>query len=143
MEDAPVTCMEYAGQLLSNDVAAAVESDYNVHFNLFPLLRDCSTIAQPYFAVAMSLYQNMEHAVESFVGCDRRLLCLLTKLVQMYAERFTVFTLAWKLLANCSIPKFVSMIASHCITSMLKCICSAMPVRTYAQVSRHMEHANI
>ena len=121
--DAPVTCMEYAGQLLSNDVAAAVESDYSVHFNLFPLLRDCSTIAQPYLAVAMSLYQNMEHAVESFVGRDQRWLCLLTQLVQMYAEHFIVFTLAWKLLAKCSIPK------SHRVTSMLKCICSAITVQ--------------
>ena len=133
--DAPVTCMEYAGQLLSNDVAAAVESDCNVHFNLFPLLRDCSTIAQPYLAVAMSLYQNMEHAVESFMGRDQRLLCLLTQLVQMYPECVTVFTLAWKFFTDCSIPKFVSMLVSHCITFMLKCICSAMPVRTYAQVS--------
>ena len=31
---------------------------YNVlHFNLFPLLRDCSTVAHPTYAVAMSLYQ--------------------------------------------------------------------------------------
>ena len=33
-----------------------------VHFNLFPLLRECSTVAQPYtcLAVAMSLYQIID-----------------------------------------------------------------------------------
>ena len=33
-----------------------------LHFNLFPLLHDCSTMPSPTYAVAMSLYQIIDHS---------------------------------------------------------------------------------
>ena len=80
--------MRQAGQLLSNHIV--VETDWNVlHFNLFPLLCDCSTVAKSYEclspqqccmrAVVHSAHATNRRTIHKDSSCEpQRVCCLLS-----------------------------------------------------------------